>query len=84
MSPFINILSSRRQTYEHVDDKGKVFWPVKVMFAAPQFALIPLTLLINVFIIKFYLDVVQVSASFLAFFQIFARSFDVLTGIYNI
>ena len=80
-SKFVNILNSRRQTYAHVDEKGQVFWRVKVMFAAPQFALIPLTLLINVFIIKFYLDVVGVSAAFIAFFQIFARSFDVLTGI---
>eukprot|EP01084_Bolivina_argentea_P053788 98695_1 len=78
-SKFINILNSRRQTYAHVDESGVVLWMVKVMFAAPQFALIPLTLLINVFIIKFYLDVVQVSAAFIAFFQIFARSFDVLT-----
>ena len=79
-SKFISILTSRRQTYAQVDEDGRVFWQVKLMFAAPQFALIPLTLLINVFIIKFYLDDIGVSAAFIAFFQIFSRSFDVLTG----
>eukprot|EP01083_Nonionella_stella_P018259 50941_1 len=78
-SKFVSILSTRRQTYAQVDNEGRVFWHIKLMFAAPQFALIPLTLLINVFIIKFYLDDVKVSAAFIAFFQIFSRSFDVLT-----
>ena len=78
-SKFISILSNRRQTYVQVDEEGRVFWHIKLMFAAPQFALIPLTLLINVFIIKFYLDDVGVSPAFIAFFQIFSRSFDVLT-----
>ena len=40
--------------------------------------MIPLTLLINVYIIVFY-NSVGVSLSFISFFQIFARSFDVLT-----
>ena len=70
-SKFISILTTRRQTYAQVDDDGRVFWHIKLMFAAPQFALIPLTLLINVFIIKYYLDDVGVSAAFIAFFQIF-------------
>lgn len=78
-SKFVSILSTRRQTYIHADEEGHVFWNIKIMFAAPQFALIPLTLLLNVFIIKFYLDDVGVSAAFIAFFQIFSRSFDVLT-----
>eukprot|EP00486_Rosalina_sp_Unknown_P006345 CAMPEP_0201572340 /NCGR_PEP_ID=MMETSP0190_2-20130828/15519_1 /ASSEMBLY_ACC=CAM_ASM_000263 /TAXON_ID=37353 /ORGANISM="Rosalina sp." /LENGTH=216 /DNA_ID=CAMNT_0047997947 /DNA_START=134 /DNA_END=781 /DNA_ORIENTATION=+ len=78
-SKFISILTTRRQTYAQVDEEGHVFWHIKLMFAAPQFALIPLTLLINVFIIKFYLDDIGVSAAFIAFFQIFSRSFDVLT-----
>lgn len=79
-SKFVSILSTRRQTYVHADEDGHVFWNIKIMFAAPQFALIPLTLMLNVFIIKFYLDDVGVSAAFIAFFQIFSRSFDVLTG----
>merc|ERR1719491_416134 len=75
---FVTVLSSRKQTYMHIDDESKVKWHVKLMFAAPQFALIPLTLLLNVFIIKFYLDDIGVSGAFIAFFQIFSRSFDVL------
>ena len=45
----------------------------------PQFSLIPLTLLINVYIIIFYNEVAGVPLTFISFFQIFARSFDVLT-----
>ena len=68
----------RRATYIHVSKDGSVFGIVKLLFAMPQFSLISLTMLINLQVILYYTDI-GVTPSFLAFFQIFARSFDVLT-----
>eukprot|EP01084_Bolivina_argentea_P038757 71658_1 len=69
---------SRRETYHHVDSSGSVFWKIKLLYAMPQFSLISLTMLINIQVIVFYNEI-GVSLAFLSFFQIFARSFDVLT-----
>eukprot|EP01084_Bolivina_argentea_P138852 244367_1 len=54
------------------------FWKKKLLYAFPQFSLISLTVLINVQVIIFYNEI-GVNLAFLSFFQIFARSFDVLT-----
>lgn len=69
---------SRRETYHHVDSSGSVFWKIKLLYSLPQFSLISLTMLINIQVIVFYNEI-GVSLAFLSFFQIFARSFDVLT-----
>ena len=72
------MIATRCQTYIHVDADGDIFWSIKLMFALPNFSLIPLTMLINIYIIIFYVKI-GVSLPFISFFQLFSRSFDVLT-----
>ena len=69
---------SRRKTYSYVHKDGTVFWKIKLLYALPQFSLISLTMLINIQVLIYY-NGIGVTLAFLSFFQIFARTFDVLT-----
>eukprot|EP01006_Ploeotia_vitrea_P018099 TRINITY_DN49364_c0_g1_i1.p1 TRINITY_DN49364_c0_g1~~TRINITY_DN49364_c0_g1_i1.p1 ORF type:complete len:763 (+),score=426.35 TRINITY_DN49364_c0_g1_i1:37-2325(+) len=75
----LNVVAQmRRSTFKHADADGRLPLSKKLVYAAPSFSLLSLTMLIGIHGIVFY-ESIGASLTFIAFFTALARSFDVIT-----
>lgn len=72
------VRSIRRASFPYEKEDGSVPLKNKLLYSAPSFSLLSLTMLITIHAIVFY-ETIGASLTFIAFFTALARSFDVIT-----
>lgn len=73
------IKSMRAASFPHTkNDEGQLRMRTKLLYSAPSFSLLSLTMLISIHAIIFY-ESIGASLSFLAFYTALGRSFDVMS-----